>query len=74
MLDIEMPGIDGYEVLRRLKADPRTISLPVILVTGQGEIDEKMAGYERGASDYITKPFHGSFVLDIVHRLLDKRQ
>jgi putative two-component system response regulator len=70
MLDIMMPGIDGYEVLRRLRANPLTARLPVILVTAKDQIDDKMTGYERGSSDYITKPLDGAFVLNVVRRLL----
>jgi CheY-like chemotaxis protein len=72
MLDIMMPGIDGYEVLRRLRADPRTAGLPVVLVTAKDEVDDKMTGYELGSSDYITKPVDSSFVLSVVRRLLSK--
>jgi CheY-like chemotaxis protein len=70
MLDIMMPGIDGYEVLRRLRANPRTAGLPVIMVTAKDQIDDKMAGYELGVSDYITKPVDGEFVLSVARRLL----
>ena len=70
MLDIMMPGIDGYEVLRRLRADPRTAGLPVILVTAKDKIDDKLTGYELGSSDYITKPLDPAFVMSIVHKLL----
>jgi CheY-like chemotaxis protein len=72
MLDIMMPGIDGYEVLRRLRADARTAGLPVVLVTAKGEVEDKMTGYALGSSDYITKPIDGSFVLSVVRRLLSK--
>ena len=70
MLDIMMPGIDGYETLRRLKKDARTSRLPVVMVTAKGEVDDKMAGYQMGSADYITKPLDGTFVLSVVHRLL----
>ncbi|MGA2639550.1 MAG: response regulator [Spirochaetia bacterium] len=72
MLDILMPGLDGYEILRRLKANARTAGLPVVLVTAKGEVDDKMTGYELGSSDYITKPFESSFVLSVVRRLLSR--
>lgn len=72
MLDIMMPGIDGYEVLRRLRTNPRTAGLPVVLVTAKGEIEDKMTGYELGSSDYITKPLDSSFVLNVVRKILSK--
>ena len=56
LLDIMMPGIDGYEVCRELKADPRTRHIPVIFITALGEIEDETLGFELGAVDYITKP------------------
>ncbi len=57
LLDINMPGMDGWEVLRVLKADPSTVSLPVVMFSVRGEIREKVHGIQEGAVDYITKPF-----------------
>lgn len=57
MLDVVMPGIDGYEVCRRLKADPRTANIPVIFVTGRQAQEDEQQGLDLGAVDYITKPF-----------------
>ncbi len=62
LLDIEMPGMDGMEVLRRLRADERTQSIPVIFVTGRNEDDDEEAGLKLGAIDYITKPFKPTIV------------
>ena len=56
LLDIMMPGMDGYEVCRRLKADEKTKDIPVIFVTAMGEIEDETKGFELGAVDYITKP------------------
>ncbi len=58
LLDIMMPEMDGYEVCTRLKADPDTQSIPVIFITAMGETLNKTKGFELGAVDYITKPFH----------------
>jgi len=58
ILDIMMPGEDGFEVIRRLKRDPRTASIPVIFLTSKSELDSKMLGFDLGAVDYVTKPFH----------------
>ena len=57
LLDIIMPGIDGYEVCKRLKADSRTMHIPVIFVTAMDASDDEAKGFELGAVDYITKPF-----------------
>ena len=63
LLDIRMPGIDGFELCRRLKKDERTEPVPVIFISGLLGIEEKAEGFEAGASDYITKPFHNLDVL-----------
>lgn len=63
LLDIIMPGEDGFEVIQRLKEDPRTVHIPVIFLTGKDGLDSKMTGFDLGAVDYITKPFHGQEVL-----------
>ena len=73
MLDIVMPDLDGFEVLRRLRSRTRTAAVPVVFVTSKGEISEKMDGYESGASDYVTKPLDPAFVTSVVHRLLAGR-
>ena len=57
VLDIMMPGIDGWEVLRRLEADPVTAGTPVILLTVRIDDADILQGFERGAVEYITKPF-----------------
>src|SRR5690606_29330549 len=57
LLDVMMPGIDGFEVCRRLKNDPRTAFVPVIFLTGRmGDESDKLAAYQLGAVDYIQKP------------------
>ena len=57
LLDIMMPEMDGYEVCRRLKADPDTRDIPVLFITALDEIENKTTAFEVGAVDYITKPF-----------------
>ena len=56
LLDIMMPGMDGYEVCRRLKSRDATRDIPVIFVTALGEVEDEIRGFELGAVDYITKP------------------
>ena len=58
LLDIMMPGIDGIEVCRRIKSDPRTAMIPVILVTALHDWEHRMAGIDAGASDFVTKPIN----------------
>ncbi|MFH1075787.1 MAG: hybrid sensor histidine kinase/response regulator [Pseudomonadota bacterium] len=62
LLDIIMPGGDGYEVCRRLKNDERTKDIPVIFITALAEAGDESKGFELGAIDYITKPFSPSIV------------
>src|SRR6516162_7071012 len=62
LLDIMMPEMDGYEVSRRLKADPRTQDVPVIFVTAMSEVDDETKGFALGAVDYITKPIRPPIV------------
>ncbi|MGM0427005.1 MAG: response regulator [Thermodesulfobacteriota bacterium] len=57
LLDIIMPGMDGYEVCKRLKADRKTSNIPVIFISVKSEKDDEAKGLELGAVDYITKPF-----------------
>jgi adenylate cyclase len=63
LLDIMMPGVDGYEVLRRLRADPRTSAVPVIFLTALSSADEEEQGIKLGAVDYITKPISPPILL-----------
>jgi putative two-component system response regulator len=62
LLDIMMPGLDGYEVCTRLKADPATASIPVIFVTAMGDLKDEQKGFEVGAVDYLTKPVQPGIV------------
>jgi DNA-binding response OmpR family regulator len=63
LLDLMLPGADGTEVARRLKADPRTAHLPLIMLTAKGEETDVVVGLALGADDYITKPFSMKILL-----------
>jgi diguanylate cyclase (GGDEF)-like protein len=58
LLDVDLPGIDGYEVCRRLKADPSTASIPIIFLTASANLTARVKGLELGAMDYMVKPFN----------------
>ena len=57
LLDLMLPGQDGLEVCRALKGDPKTVGIPVIMLTAKGEESDIVKGLELGADDYVTKPF-----------------
>jgi len=63
LLDVMMPGIDGYETCKRLKRDPATVSIPVIFMTALGDLEDKVKGFAAGAADYVVKPFEHEEVL-----------
>jgi signal transduction histidine kinase len=63
LLDVMMPGIDGFETCRRLKASPATCDIPVIFMTALSDITDKERGFQLGAVDYITKPFQETELL-----------
>jgi DNA-binding response OmpR family regulator len=71
LLDIRMPEMDGYEVCRRLKAQPATSNVPVIFVSSISETDEKVQGFGLGAVDFVTKPYHRDELLARVRTHLE---
>jgi two-component system, sensor histidine kinase and response regulator len=70
LLDVMMPGIDGYEVCRRLKSDPKTQFIPIVMVTALQEIEDKIKGIDAGADDFISKPFNKEELFTRVKSLL----
>ncbi len=70
LLDILMPKMDGLEVLNRLKCNPATASIPVILQTVKGKPEDVIEGYKKGAAYYITKPFTKDQLFDGVNSIL----
>ena len=74
LLDVKMPGMDGYEVCRRLKADEQTRGIPVIFISALDEAADKLKGFEAGGVDYIVKPFHAAEVLARVETHLTLRR
>lgn len=70
LLDIDLPKMNGFEVLRRLKSDPRTRSIPVIMLTGRNELEIKVEALSLGAADYLTKPFDIDDFRNSIRRVL----
>lgn len=70
LLDIMMPIIDGFEVCRRLKADPATAHIPVVMLSAASQTESKKRGLSAGAADYIVKPFEPEHLHKILSGLL----
>ena len=70
LLDIDMPGMSGYEVMQVMNENPRFKDIPVVLVTGKDDLESEIEGVNLGALDYITKPFSGVLLLRRVSNLL----
>jgi signal transduction histidine kinase len=69
--DLMMPGIDGHELIRRLRADPATKQTPIIMLSARGETSDRVAGLETGANSYLAKPFSTRELRGAVHALLE---
>jgi two-component system alkaline phosphatase synthesis response regulator PhoP len=74
VLDIMMPKLDGYETCKRLKADPETKDVPVILLSAKGRNVDQKVGFEVGADDYITKPFSPRKLVERINAILGHGQ
>lgn len=72
LCDIMMPGVDGYEVLRQLKNNPATASIPFIYVTASGEKNEIKAAMDMGANGYVRKPFDTSELIEAISKNMRK--
>jgi two-component system alkaline phosphatase synthesis response regulator PhoP len=74
ILDLMLPGIDGLDVCRELKNDPKTAHIPIVMLTVKGEESDIVIGLELGADDYITKPFSPKILLARLKAVLRKRK
>jgi diguanylate cyclase (GGDEF)-like protein len=74
LLDLHMPEMDGREVLKALRRQPDTQMLPVILLTAESKLSDKLVGFQLGADDYITKPFEGRELVSRIDRLLRRHE
>jgi two-component system alkaline phosphatase synthesis response regulator PhoP len=74
ILDLMLPEMDGLEVCKRLRADPKTSTLPIIVLTAKGEETDKIVGLELGADDYVTKPFSPKELVARVKALLRRSE
>jgi CheY-like chemotaxis protein len=74
LTDTKLPGVDGYELVRRLKALPEHAKIPIVFLTSQKSIEDKIRGLELGVEDYLTKPIFVRELITRVHLLLARRQ
>ena len=74
LLDINMPGMDGYEVCSKLKSDESTAQIPVIFLTAELDSASKQKGLDLGAVDYVTKPINPDVLIQSVRSQLDQHQ
>jgi len=74
LLDINMPGMDGYEVCSKIKSDESTAHIPVIFLTAEQDSASRQKGYDLGAADYVTKPISPDILKESVRAQLDKDQ
>jgi DNA-binding response OmpR family regulator len=74
ILDVNMPGMDGFEVLTSLRGNPATARIPVVLLTARQQESDVLKGFSCGASDYITKPFNPMEVTARVARYLPRKK
>ena len=74
VLDLMLPGIDGLEVCRNLKKEPRTAAIPILMLTARGEEADVVTGLELGADDYVTKPFSPKVLTARARAILRRRR
>ena len=70
LLDVILPKLNGYQVCRRLKAEPATASIPVVMITSKGKNTDRHWGLEQGADDYVVKPFQAHELLSVIGHLV----
>lgn len=74
LLDIMLPGMDGFEVCRHIRSDPLIKHLPVLMMTARGEEIDQLIGFQMGADDYVTKPFKMRVLLERIKSLLRRTE
>ena len=72
IIDIMLPDMDGFEIIRRIRKDPLISHIPILIFSARSQIDDKVNGYDAGADDYLTKPIHPSELVSHVKSLLNR--
>lgn len=73
ILDVMMPGIDGLEVCRRIRSNPTTSDIPILMLTAKDEVSDRILGLQTGADDYLTKPFDFYELLERIRAILRRQ-
>ncbi len=73
ILDVMMPGLDGYSIAEKLRSNPETDQIPILFLTARSSIDDRLAGFQAGGDDYLTKPVHPTELLGRVEALLQRQ-
>jgi len=74
ILDVMMPGIDGYQVAMQLRKHPDTLAIPILMFTAKTAVNDKVAGFQAGADDYLTKPIHRAELVTRVQALIQRKK
>jgi two-component system phosphate regulon response regulator PhoB len=74
VLDLNLPGLPGYDVLKRLRAHPATARIPVVVLTAKGDEDNEVRVFELGADDFLTKPFRARALSARLEAVLGRRR
>jgi DNA-binding response OmpR family regulator len=74
ILDVMLPGIDGFEICHRLRAEPQTARLPILMLSAKGQAADKAMGLQVGANEYLTKPVERVVLLGKVEALLSAKE
>jgi DNA-binding response OmpR family regulator len=72
LLDVMMPGLDGYQVTRKLRSSPESANIPVLMFSARNQVDDRVAGYESGIDDYLAKPIHPAELMAKVKSLVSR--
>ena len=73
ILDVMLPSLDGYEILKQLRADPNCAELPILMLTAKGQREDRETAFEHGADLFITKPFANAEIVSAVETLMGGR-
>lgn len=74
ILDVMLPGLDGFEICHRLRSDPKTSQLPILMMSAKGQDEDRKTGLRVGANEFLTKPVDRSVLLEKIQTLLSEKK